>query len=280
MSAISVAKRDFLNVRRAKLVWLPIVMYVLFMLLFYWAQSQNPGGTADFYAIMSSLASVGGTLLIPLVAAVAAYLSIAGERESGSIKYQLSLPVSRSNVVLGKLLARTSIVAVGLCFAFAVGIAAAQLLLPEMEVPYDEYAVFVGLTLLYAIAYVAIAVAISAATGSRARAMGTMIGFFFIFNILWSFQPASPARLAERVFEAAGLEYTDHHVEFIVSLSPTGAYLNGLELAIPDANVIGEPTAATDPIYVQDWFMLIILAGWIVVPLLVGIARFNRSNLG
>ncbi|MXV61713.1 ABC transporter permease subunit [Natronorubrum sp. JWXQ-INN-674] len=278
MSVVSVAKRDFLDVRRAKLVWAPVALYVVFMLLFYWGQSNS--SNPDFYAVMFSLATVGGVLLVPLVALVAAYLSIAGERESGSIRYQLSLPVSRTDVVLGKLLARTGVVAAALLAAFAIGIVAAWILVPEMTVEYGDYTAFVGLTLLYASAYVAVAVAISAATSSRSRAMSSAIGFFFVFNIVWNFLPVGPTYMAEFVFEELGIGYADEHLQFIFSLSPTGAYLNGLGLAFPETAFGGQVAAGVDPFYVQDWFMLVILAGWVVVPLALGIWQFRRADLG
>lgn len=279
MNVLSVAKRDFLNVRRARLVWVPVVLYVLFMLLFYWGQSNaaNP----DFYVIMFSLATVGGVLLVPLVALVAAYLSIAGERGSGSIRYQLSLPVSRTDVVLGKLLSRAGVVLGSLLGALAFGIVVAWTLVPEMAVEYGDYAAFVGLTLLYALAYVSIAVAISAATASRSRAMGGAIGFFFAFNVGWNFLPVGPAYMAEFVLEELGLSYAEEHIQFIFSLSPTGAYLNGLGLVFPDVAMGGgQAVSEADAFYVQDWFMLVLLAAWVVVPLAAGIRRFRRADLG
>lgn len=279
MNALSIAKRDFLNVRRAKLVWVPVALYVLFMLLFYWGQSNSP--EPSFYGIMFSLATVGGILLIPLVATVAAYLSVAGERESGSIRYQLSLPVSRTDLVIGKLLARSGVVAVALLAAFAIGVVFAWLLVPDMSFEYGEYAAFVALTLLYALTYVAIAVAISAATSSRSRAMGGAIAFFFVFNIVWYFLPVGPQTMVEFVFDELGLNYTSNHSQLIFSLSPTGAYLNGLGLAFPDATFgSGEAAATADPFYLQDWFMLVILAVWIAMPLVLGIWKFRRSDLG
>ncbi|WP_323171170.1 ABC transporter permease subunit [Natrialba sp. PRR66] len=278
MNAISVAKRDLLDVRRAKLIWVPVALYVLFMLLFYWGQSNsmNP----SFYRIMLSLATIGGVLLIPLVALVAAYLSVAGERESGSVRYQLSLPVSRTDVVLGKLLSRVSVVSGALLASFAIGLVAAWTLVPEMSVEYGDYAVFVALTLLYALAYVSIAVAISAATASRSRAMGGAIGFFFVFNIIWNFLPIGPAYMARFVFEELELNYAASHLEFIFSLSPTGAYLNALELAFPAEQFPGQVGSGFDVFYLQEWFMLVILVAWVVVPLGLGIWRFRRADLG
>ncbi|MFC4542959.1 ABC transporter permease subunit [Halosolutus amylolyticus] len=278
MSAVSIAKRDFLDVRRAKLVWAPAVLYVVFMLLFFWGQSNR--AEPDFYMVLFNLAGLGGALVIPLVALVAAYLSIAGERESGSIKYQLSLPVSRTDVVLGKLLARAGVVSVALLLSFGVGIVAAWLLVPEMTIEYGHYAAFVGLTLLYALAYVAVAVGISAATASRSRAMGSAIGFFFVFNLAWNFLPVGPTAMIRFVFDRFGIEYTDDLLQLIFSLSPTGAYLNGMELVFP--NDIGpiQATASSDPFYLQGWFMLVILAGWIVLPLALGRWQFGRADLG
>ncbi|MFC4248185.1 ABC transporter permease subunit [Natribaculum luteum] len=279
MNVVSVAKRDFLDVRRAKLVWAPMVLYVLFMLLFYWGQSNSTN--PDFYMILWGLAGLGGALVIPLAALVAAYLSIAGERESGSIKYQLSLPVSRTDVVLGKLLARAAVVAVALLVAFAVGDVAGRLLVPDMTVEYDVYGAFAVLTLLYALSYVAVAVGISAATSSRSRAMSGAIGFFFVFNIVWNFLPIGPVRMAEFVLTELGVSYSDALLDLIFSLSPTGAYLNGMKLVFPDSfRALQSTTTASDVFYVQGWFMLVILAGWIVVPLAVGTWQFGRTDLG
>ncbi|MFC4439261.1 MULTISPECIES: ABC transporter permease subunit [Natrialbaceae] len=282
MNVVSVAKRDFLDVRRAKLVWAPAALYVLFMLLFYWGQSNS--SEPEFYWVLWNLAGLGGALVIPLVALVAAYLSIAGERESGSVKYQLSLPVSRTDVVLGKLLARSAVVTTALLVAFAVGIVAAWVLVPDMSLEYGEYAAFTGLTLLYALAYVCIAVGISAATASRSRAMAGAIGFFFVFNLVWNFLPVGPVRMIEFVFDRLGVDYTETLLEFVFSLSPTGAYLNGMGLVFPEdfgpLHAAGAGTGVGDPFYVQDWFMLVILLGWVVLPLAIGRWRLERADLG
>ncbi|QSG12864.1 ABC-type transport system involved in multi-copper enzyme maturation, permease component [Halapricum desulfuricans] len=202
MSTLAVAKRDFLDVRRAKLVWAPVALYTLFMVLFFWGQSTS--SEPDFYAVLWSLLGVGGALVVPLIALVAAYLSIAGERESGSIKFTLGAAVDRSAVVLGKLLSRSGVVLAGLGVSFVIGTGIAQVLVPEMTFEYADYAIFIGVTLLYALAYVAVAVAISAATATRSRAMAGGIGFFFVFNLVWNFLPVSPTQMLEFVLEELG----------------------------------------------------------------------------
>jgi len=54
------------------------------------------------------------------MALIAAYLAIAGERESGSLKLLLGLPPSRGEVLVGKFLGRSGVVAIGLVLGFLV----------------------------------------------------------------------------------------------------------------------------------------------------------------
>lgn len=279
MSLLAVARRDFIDVRRAKLVWAPVALYTAFMLLFFWGQSTatNP----DFYQVIWGLVGPGGVLLIPLIALVAAYLSIAGERESGQLKFTLGVPVSRTAVIGGKLLARGSIVLIGLAVSLALAIPIAMFFVPEMTIEYADYAIFAGLTLLYALAYVAVAVAISAMTASRSRAMAAGISYFFIFNIGWNFLPVNPVQMIEFVFDQLGMTAPDTLTEFIFSISPTGAYLNATDLFMPTrflerVNNLPDPNA---PFFIQGWFMPVILAAWVVVPLALARWRFSKAQL-
>jgi len=280
MSIANVVRKDFKDVRRAKLVWAPAALYTLFMLLFFWGQTQGP--EPDFYQVLWGLVGIGGSLLVPLIALVAAYLSIAGERESGSIKFLLGLPNSRSDVVFGKVLSRSAVVAAGLLVSFVVGVAAAAVLVPDMSMEYADYALFAAVTVLYALAYVAVAVAISAATASRSRAMGGAIGFFFVFNLVWNFLPVGPVRMIEFLADEFGVEVSDSVTELVFSLSPTGAYLNGiLKLIMPQRFNQQAGAVVTDPpFYIEGWFMVLLLVAWIVVPLALGAWQFQRAELG
>lgn len=282
MSSIAVARRDFLDVRRAKLVWAPAALYTLFMILFFWGQSnaQQP----DFYQVMWGLLGLGGALVVPLIALVAAYLSVAGERESGSIKFTLGVPVDRLSVILGKLTARSIVVAAGLLVSFVVGTVAAQVLVPDMTIEYGDYFLFIAITLLYALAYVSVAVGISAATSSRSRAMGGAIGFFFVFNLVWNFLPVSPTQMLEFVLKELGKNPDNYEnlLQFVFSISPTGAYLNSSKLFMSERFLeqVGNTPASGDPFYIQGWFMLVILVAWVVFPLAFGYWRFGKAQLG
>lgn len=94
MSLAAVTQKDFRDVRRARIVWAVggayAVLVVLFFLKVQFGSSNNVPETLLAFWHLVFVSAV----FVPAVALVAAYLAVAGERESGSIKYLLSTPVS------------------------------------------------------------------------------------------------------------------------------------------------------------------------------------------
>lgn len=279
MSVAGVVRKDLLDVRRSNLVRGVGLLYLAFTMLFFWGTGTT--GNPDMYMSLWMMITIA-ILFIPLIALVAAYLSVAGERQSGNLKFLLSYPNSRRDVVLGKLIARSMVVGLAIAFAYAVGLVMALYYYPEVMV--GDFIAFVGLTVLYALVYVSIAVAISAATSARSRSMGASIGVWFVLNVFWNFLPIQPASVIEFVADKLGMSVSTNIKALVRALSPTGAYMNSMQLVFPDSIVrqIGQTMwlDPSKPFYLEGWFMLVILAGWLVVPLLFGYLRFERADLG
>lgn len=276
MSTLSVAKKDFLDVRRAKVVWFVGGLYTLFAVLFFYLGQI---GTSEPNVVYQLLTLSGiGALFIPLIALVTTYLAIAGERESGSIKYLLSLPNTRRDVVLGKYLSRGMVVTAAILLAFGVGAVLTVLWYPSLET--DIFAGIVALTILFTMAYVAIAIGISAATKSRSRAMGGAIGFYFVANLLMIFPGLSIVDAFDYVLNnRLGLGISENAFEFVRRLSPTVAYESSMPLVIPN-DVMTFPTPEDAPFYLEPEAALAILIAWLVVPVALGLWQFSRADLG
>jgi ABC-2 type transport system permease protein len=273
MSTVDVAKKDFLDVRRAKIVWFVGALYTLFMVLLVYF-GQNTQSEPSILNALWNLTAVGA-MFIPLIALVTAYLAIAGERESGAIKYLLSVPNSRTDVVLGKFVTRTGVVSAAILLAFLVGGVLTLAWYPSPEM--DTFALMAGLTVLYALTYVAVAIAISAATASRSRAMGGSIAFFFVTSVLNVFGPLQLA-VDYLLNDLAGLEVSMNQIVFVQALiSPTAAYVNSTGLAFPAGFNTIPPEL---PWFLQGETMLVVMLGWLVVPLALGIRQFRRADLG
>lgn len=282
MSVANVFRKDILDVRRAKIVWFVGVLFTLITVLFFY-QIQEFGGVEGFEDVLLGLWNpvFVGAIFIPAIALVAAYLSIAGERESGSIKYLLSTPVTRRDLVVGKFLSRTAVVATSLLLAF--GVAALLSLVWFSSLRPGVFVGIAAITTLYALAYVAVAIAISASTASRSRAMGGALGFYFVTNLLVIFGDLSIRGLLDYVLNdllGAGVGQ-DPLTLLTMIISPTQSFLAATMLVFPQDFLARQ---GVDPAemewYVQGEVGLALLCAWLLVPLLIGIWRFDRANIG
>ncbi|WP_254861805.1 ABC transporter permease [Halovivax gelatinilyticus] len=275
MSAITTAKRDFLAVRRSKMIWFVVGIYALLMgMLFYW-ERNNPAQNAVEYPLMG-MAGLGAFVL-PLVALVAAYLAIAGERESGAIRYALSMPTSRTDFVLGKYLSRAAIVGGAVAFAFTIGVALAVLWFST--VPLVLFGQVFVLTVAYALAYVSVAVTISALTGSRSRAMGGAIAFYMVTVVLLMFQYSLGRLFGWVTNSALSLDVSTSGVEFVEAItSPTVLYFRSLDWVVEEDT--NPPGAGQESVwYLEPELMAALLCAWIVVPIALACWQFNRTEM-
>jgi len=269
MRWLAAARKDFENAARASLVWgVAGVLAALVVLIV-----AVPGLVGNFSARLAFEATTqaAGTV-VPIVALVAAYLSVAGERESGTLRILLSLPPSRRDVVLGKFLARAALVVASVLLAFLLGTVAS--LAVYGTVPVDVALGTAALTCLLGVSFVGIAVGVSASVGSRARAVAVAVGFFVVTVVLWS-----PLLLAARVLFRLPLEgeAQPDWLLFLESLPPSSAF-GRLYESVVGSLLPGGP-AASDSLFLSDGAMLAVLAFWTLVPLVLGYWRFARADL-
>ncbi|MXV61271.1 ABC transporter permease subunit [Natronorubrum sp. JWXQ-INN-674] len=279
MSVRAVVSKDFLDARRAKIVWFVGIHYMLLIVLFF-LQVRLGGaeGAPDLLVALWNMVFIGA-VFVPAIALVTAYLSIAGERESGSIKHLLSTPVSRRDVVLGKYISRAGIVAASLVLGFAI---AAVLAVVWFDSLYA--AVFVriaALTTIYALAYVAVAIGISAVTASRSRAMAGALGFYLLTNLVTLNDDISGLAGIDYVLNTVlGLGVGEDLIQFVGMLTnPARAYLVATIGVFPDGRLetmdLPEPSELSW--YVQPEVAAVILGLWLILPMLVGIRQFERA---
>ncbi|MFB6164615.1 MAG: ABC transporter permease subunit [Haloarculaceae archaeon] len=276
MSWLVVAKKDFRDAARSKLLWVLTALFVLLVggLAYVYSTTSlgttpvsGGSGTIGFVVFLASSAS----LFVSIVALLVGYKAIAGERESGTMSFLLGLPHARWEVVVGKVLGRSAVLGTALLIAFVV----AAVLLVALGTAFSalEYVLFVLLTLVFAAAFVAIAVALSSVTGESSRAAAVAIGFWLADRI-WS-----TAMLAV-LFVVNGFTLpAPPFPEWYWALSglgPSAAYSNALAYFLPHdltrqlhQQVGGLPA----------WYGLVVIVLWGAVPLVLGVARFRRLDL-
>jgi len=277
-----VARKDFADAVRSRMLWAIVGLFALLMGVSALVPSLiDSGGPATGYGFAADLAET----LVPITALVAAYLAIAGERESGSIKILLGAPHSRADVTFGKLAGRAGVVVAGVLAGFLV--AGVVALVTYGELAAGEFVSVALLTAALGLAFVGIAVGISAATGTRSRAMALAVGVFFVFALLWDLVP-----LALTYLRTGGLSELGGSVPawqlLVQQLNPSQAFGQLVDAAlgsgaaqggVGQGNAMTGRVAGSTPFYLEDWFMLVILGGWTVLPVLLGHLRFRNADL-
>jgi ABC-2 type transport system permease protein len=311
-----VARKDFEDAVRSRGVLLVSVLFVgLFVFGAYFfadqvsqaatqagnappAQSGGGGGTPDSDTFLRVLSSAV-TLLVPVVALVASYSAIVGERTSGTLKLLLSLPHSRRDVVVGKLLGRGAVV----CLPAVGGLLLSMLVFPLTDVALKPVT-FLGFALLtgvLAITFVALSVGVSAAASTDRRAVVGTVGAYIGLLVFWN-QAVDPlvSRLAETLDwgQATVLKASIT----LKLLNPLGAY-NSLVASLVTDSTAAARAAVTGgiqlsrqsgllqrlyaqqlsqegiPFYLTDAAVVVYLLLWIVVPLVVGYGLFRSADL-
>jgi ABC-2 type transport system permease protein len=272
-NVFDVTRQDLLDARRSYLVWGVAAVYTLLTALIVYVVGGTDDPTTEFALQGITLLAI---LLVPLVALVAGYLAIAGERESGTIRFLLGYPTGRGEVILGKLLSRLAIVDGAIVAALLVGTVVALARFPAVDLA--MVAGFTALTLLFTSAYVAVAVGISASVASRSRAMASAIGFYFLFNVMWSvLSPVTVPDMIRWALDKVGVQLSADASQFLLALSPPIAYTNALELLSAELTV--SPASELDAAYLAPEVMVLILVGWVVVPLAIGYFRFRSTQI-
>lgn len=319
MSIAAIAKKDFRDAIRSPYFWAVTLAVTLAIGIFLFQVidqvlqivSEAERQTGEEVELSTDLfvqaLRFGFQIFVPLLAIVAAYTSIAGERASGSLKLLLSLPNSRWDVVMGKLLGRFAVVAIPLLIAFVIG----ALVFPLSQFTFvpETYAVFALLTLFLGIVFVAFTMGVSAAATTTRRAAVVAFGVYAYFVIFW-------ARFARNFpgFLQGFMDYNDGvRLQLEVGLqilNPMSAYrtlvysrrldapMEARAQLIQRGGSSGQPNprAATDtldlqryllhevfvdqiPWYLSDAVVVFVLLLWVAVPLAIGYYLFSRADL-
>jgi len=297
MSWALVARKDFEDAIRSRKFWSIIGVSLLFLVIvaFGAGTGDTEGGGELVYQLFNS---IGSQMVVPVTGLVFGYLAVAGERESGSLRVLFGLTHGRRDVMIGKLLSRVGMMVVAMLVSAVVVAGLVVALFEGFDV--GVFLAFTVLTVLLAIAFTGIAVGISAATGTRARAMAGAVGSYVAFLVLWYPAVAIVHYVLEG--ELAGVTLPDWYLGALM-LNPLIAYSEALggvlerylsgfigwpfvvedvpreALADDTALLLSNRAAGKAPFFVSEWFAVLVLIAWFVVPVAVGYWRFEAADL-
>lgn len=274
MSRTVIAKKEFEDALRSRMLWAIVVLIAMMTSLAAGVMVLIPGVSGDPVSAIGAASQFAG-MLVPIMALIAGYLAIAGERESGSLKILLGLPPSRAEVISGKFMGRAAVVGLGIGLGFAVSGAVTWALYGSL--PVGGFLLVVLLSALLGISFVGIAIGISATTATRSRAMTLAVGTYLALTLLWDLVPQGVHLLVTGSMPGATVP---GWFLLLQGVSPSGAYNTLVQRVLLDTDMaLTARLGGAVPAYLDAPVFLVVLLIWTVLPLLVGYHRFSRADL-
>lgn len=234
-----------------------------------------PTGTvgADPLAIVVvSLASLT-IFLIPLIALLLSFDGIVGEHERGTLMLLLSYPVARWQVVLGKVLGQTAILAVATLVGYG---AAGAALAAQAEIGRNAWIAYTGMlttSVMLGAAFIALGCLASTLVRERATAAGLAVGVWLFFVLIYD------SALLGLLVADQGQIVGEQGLNLLLLFNPADAYRLFNMTATESVSVYSGMAGPGDPAGLGPMALLAALAAWILLPLVLAIAAFQRRPI-
>lgn len=187
-SILAIARKEFRDGFRSR--W-TLAITALFAVLalgiaYFGAAAAGRLGFVSFSATLASLTTLAA-FVIPLIGLLIAYDTVVGERESGTLALLLSYPLSRAELIAGKFIGHSGVLAVATAVGFGAAVVLIQLMTPAARTwsAWWHLGVFVGSASLLGASFAGMACLISALAREKARAAGLALLAWFVLVMLF-----------------------------------------------------------------------------------------------
>jgi len=274
--ARTVARADLDDAVRSKLLWgaaaLLLVVSVPGYLSVAGALLEQPTRGVRYFP--QALANY-----VAPVALIAAHRAVVGERESGALRLLFSHPVTRGDIVSGKLLGRAALVG-GVLSLACIGLGVATFA-HYGTLPVLPFLAITAYVVFYGVVWTAIVVGVSAAAATRFRAIAAGLALFMVFGPfqIWQSVVIPLFTLLFTGSTSTGIDQLDPNTwpawyEYALRLNPIENFVQSRYAVVS----LVEQGSVRDP--TMFLFGVLAMVLWAAVPLAVGYWRFQRSDLG
>lgn len=273
---LSIAKKEIMDNIRNKWIILVSVMFAVLTIAVSYFGSLDSQGWQNLSATIQGMESLV-TMLVPIIALILGYATIIGEIERGSMNSLLSLPVTRSEIVIGKFLGLGSV----LCCTILIGYGIAGLLIaanvPNVNVA--DYLVFIGATMLLGLVFLILALCFSTMFSKRSTAMGGAIFLWFLFNIILPivFLGVLVATVDFNQIMSGEMATAPDWYYVLNLFNPTSVYTSLLDVTLtPMSSVV---SMAPYPSWYTSGTLIGVLVVWILCFFIIALWRFQRKDI-
>lgn len=275
---LSIAKKEIMDNIRNKWIILVSIMFAVLTLVVSYFGSIASHGWQNLGNTISGMTSFA-TYLISIIGFMLGYATIIGEIERGSMSALLSLAATRFEIVVGKFLGLGSV----LCFTVLVGFGTAGIVIGVnvSNVDYLQYLAFIGMTMVFGLVFLSVALCFSTVFSKRSTALGGTIFLWFLFTIILPI--VFVGLLATTIdFTKITMNTTLTVPEWyyvLLLFNPIDVYSSLIGVTIgPVSSSLGAGLIP-NPSWYSPGLLLGVLIIWIVVFFILAAWRFNRKDV-
>ncbi|MGI2260460.1 ABC transporter permease [Shewanella sp. GXUN23E] len=257
--------------------WLMMISLILLVLSL--AVSFGGGAIAGSLEVSSLAGILSGLVtlsvfLLPLAAILLSFDAFVGEEEAGTLLLMLTYPVTRPEMLLGKFIGHSCLLAIACVLGFA---PTALLLLLLTDLPVSEVAAafghFIASGVLLAMVFILLGYMVSLGVREKARALGLLLFIWFLLVLMYDL-----ALLATVVALADVLSRQTLNLMILANPADIFRALNLLTVDLgPQAGQSALTALSQTGLGLGSLYLL--LAGWVVALLLLCRFQFNRKTL-
>lgn len=276
MSWVAIAKKDVRDSIRSRMLWATIGIFLALILLLSWLVTDG-SNEGTFLAAAGFTFILGILFFVPMAGLLLSVKSIVRERNTGTINLLLSLPHTRGEMIVGKFVGRSIVMIITVLAGFLPALI--YVALQTDGTPVFQIISFLFAISLFGVMWVGIGIGLSSLVNSETQATITGVVVFFVLY-LW------PIIFDQLSVEIPG--FAQRFWLFIIfadlAFFPTAVREVGftfpsvVELDEVVLDELGEVTFSVAP-HLQMWFVYVLVAFWVAIPLLIGYARFRSTDL-
>lgn len=222
--------------------------------------------------LMSSL-STTAVFIIPLAAILLSYDSFVGEQEAGTLLLLLSYPVSRTQILLGKLVGHSLVMFITTSCAF--GLTAGLLLVAGSEYSASQvveaFAKFILSSNLLALTFILIGYIVSLRATEKAKAVAGLLFVWFLLVLIYD--------LLLLTVLVSDVGFMDKQLlNILIAFNPTDLY-RAINLVALDHHSTGAALSMIADIDLSATAMYLIMFCWIGILLFISQKSFSAKPL-
>jgi len=272
-AVFAVAQKEFKDGLRNRWLLATTLIFTIFASGLSWFGSASVG-EIGFSSVANTIVSLSSlnVFLLPLIALLLAYNAIVGEDEDGTLLLLLTYPLTRAELLLGKLLGHTSILAI----ATVVGFGSASLMIAlfaegvDLTALLSAFALFILSAILLGMVFISLSYLVSSWVAEKSKAAGLALIIWFFFVLIYDMG------LLGLLVATEGQVHADVF-PYLLLLNPTDIF-RLVNLISFETNGTGLLSIASQDVFSLG-SLLFSLALWILLPLILAYYRLLKRPI-